>query len=639
MLRRVHGRMKLGQGQKTACRPPAPEPTFQWSQCNKRPVKLILRVGARGAGSANSIVGSKAIVDPPLAIMVVLRAGIVFESDARSAALTLHNVPLAESDGEEKGWSCRVRGEDNVGMDQSQGCCSSEGRMHNVVAGAVGGGGQGNDGDIGIDSPGATIFVKQPLTGWHQLLPFLQHQPKPVLPRLIDECPRPTMPPKLNHRKSVRGCRNCKRRKVKCDEKQPECSACIRHFVVCEYPDLQTIIHSYKPPRQQRQSSSRPAPLRRTLPSPERANLNPTDLQLIHHYVTATAHTMGHAQLPPVLAIWQLAVPEMAFEYPPLLHTILAVAATHRAALLPDTADVATKRLRAAHHLHIDRALKHHRAETARVNRPGTVVSEALCMNTILICLYALTLRGGRADSETTNSCTTYEPPLLWLHMSRGIRLMIGRAYHGLVGAKARIAPLLMAKPLVHRGAATAAITSRVVVAITVPASTSHTSNDNNNANNMSNGSSSGSSGLRPLYFLLDCNPDEEGETAEIRAVYDECVKYLEGMYVAVVDRGEAGFDLRKRFSSFGPMTPAPFVGLVADRRPRALVILAYLFALAKGAEEVWWLKGIPEREVRGIYGVLSVRWKGAMLWAVEYVTGGGSWGLGEKGAKGAVVG
>ncbi|RAH75651.1 uncharacterized protein BO66DRAFT_302649, partial [Aspergillus aculeatinus CBS 121060] len=306
---------------------------------------------------------------------------------------------------------------------------------------------------------------------------------------------------------------------------------------------------------------------------------------------------MGHAQLPPVLAMWQLAVPEMAFEYPPLLHTILAVASTHRAALLPDAADVATRRVRAAHHLHIDRALKHHRAETARVNRPGTVVSEALCMNTILICLYALTLRG--CASGTTSPCPTYEPPLLWLHMSRGIRLMIGRAYHGLVGAKARIAPLLMAKPLVHGGAATAAITSRGI----------------SNAN-----SSSGE--IRPLQFLLDCNPDDEGETPQIRAVYDECVKYLEGMYVAVVDRGEAGFDLRKRFSSFGPMTPAPFVGLVADRRPRALVILAYLFALAKGAEEVWWLKGIPEREVRGIYGVLPGRWKRAMRWAVEYATG-----------------
>ncbi|RAK78970.1 Zn(II)2Cys6 transcription factor [Aspergillus fijiensis CBS 313.89] len=433
------------------------------------------------------------------------------------------------------------------------------------------------------------------------------------------------MSPRLNHRKS-------------CDEKQPECSACIRHFVVCEYPDLQTIFHSYEAPRQQRRSSSRPAPLRRSLPSPERANLNPTDLQLIHHYVTATAHTMGHAQLPPVLAMWQLAVPEMAFEYPPLLHTVLAVAATHRAALLPDAADAATRRLRAAHHLHIDRALKHHRAETARVNRPGTVVSEALCMNTILICLYALTLRG--CASGPTSPCTTYEPPLLWLHMSRGIRLMIGRAYHGLVGAKARIVPLLMAKPLVHGGAATAAITSRGA-AITVPTFASRTSNNNNNNNNakgISNANSS-STEIRPLQFLLNCNPDEEGETPQIRAVYDECVKYLEGMYVAVVDRGEAGFDLRKRFSSFGPMTPAPFVGLVADRRPRALVMLAYLFALAKGAEEVWWLKGIPEREVRGIYGVLPVRWKGAMRWAVEYVTGGGSWGLGEEGARGAVVG
>ncbi|RDW79094.1 Zn(II)2Cys6 transcription factor domain-containing protein [Aspergillus mulundensis] len=38
-----------------------------------------------------------------------------------------------------------------------------------------------------------------------------------------------------SHRKSRLGCGNCKRRRVKCDEKRPECSNCQRHSVSCDY--------------------------------------------------------------------------------------------------------------------------------------------------------------------------------------------------------------------------------------------------------------------------------------------------------------------------------------------------------------------------------------------------------------------
>src|SRR5271154_5678303 len=61
--------------------------------------------------------------------------------------------------------------------------------------------------------------------------------------RLRRNCPtsllfrqRPfSMPPRLAHKKSRRGCQRCKARKVKCDELQPNCSACQRHGVPCTY--------------------------------------------------------------------------------------------------------------------------------------------------------------------------------------------------------------------------------------------------------------------------------------------------------------------------------------------------------------------------------------------------------------------
>jgi hypothetical protein len=38
-----------------------------------------------------------------------------------------------------------------------------------------------------------------------------------------------------SHRKSRRGCRNCKLRKVKCDERRPKCDKCDKYGILCNY--------------------------------------------------------------------------------------------------------------------------------------------------------------------------------------------------------------------------------------------------------------------------------------------------------------------------------------------------------------------------------------------------------------------
>ncbi|PYH87397.1 hypothetical protein BO71DRAFT_489607, partial [Aspergillus ellipticus CBS 707.79] len=355
------------------------------------------------------------------------------------------------------------------------------------------------------------------------------------------------MPPRLEHRKSIRGCLRCKARKVKCNEQHPQCTNCQRHGVPCEYPPLETRAYTQPRPLQRR-----PPPVPRSLPSPELASLpSKTDLRLMHHYVTATARTMGTAHIPNVGSMWHNAVPEMAFEYQPLLHTLLAVAAAHRAALVPAEAD----HLRLVHRAHIDRALHQHRSDLANNN-----VTESLCMNTILLSMYALMLRSEPSPLSASASGTpVYKPPLLWLNMARGIRAVISQVYHRLVASRARISPLLVARPIVHDSGGNASV-------YRTPG--------------------------RPFEFLLRCNPDPR-DTPELLGDYDLCIRYLENMYKAV-RAGESAYDIRKRFSSFAPMAPQSFMVELAAKRPRALVILAYLFALVKGAEDIWWLRGVP---------------------------------------------
>ncbi|RAK95445.1 uncharacterized protein BO80DRAFT_487026 [Aspergillus ibericus CBS 121593] len=145
-------------------------------------------------------------------------------------------------------------------------------------------------------------------------------------------------------------------------------------------------------------------------------------------------------------------------------------------------------------------------------------------MNAILMALYTLILRRDRDGGG--DGGRGYEPPVLWMNMARGIRTVIGGAYYGLLERGARIVPLLVARPVVH-------------------------------AKGQLGLGGGGGDGRGVLQFLVDVNPDA-AETEAIRAVYVECVRYLEGLLLAV-RTGETEFDIRKRFSSFPSMMPELF--------------------------------------------------------------------------------
>ncbi|GKZ30138.1 hypothetical protein AbraIFM66950_007997 [Aspergillus brasiliensis] len=304
---------------------------------------------------------------------------------------------------------------------------------------------------------------------------------------------------------------------------------------------------------------------------------------------------MGTAQIPSVRKMWELSVPEMAFEYQPLLSTLLAVAAAHRARLVPAEAE----EMRRVQGGFIAKAVGGHRVETAKLvsssesSSSGFGVTETLCMNAILISLYTLASRLECQTGRGGGGVGEYEPPNLWLNMARGVRTVVSMVYYRLVEERARIAPLLVARPVVHRG----------------------------DVEVRDGGPKGGMSVEGELRFLVDVFPCAEEGSEEVMRVYAQCVGYLEGLLMAV-RMGESGYDVRKRFSSFPSMVPGEFLGLVAQRRPRALAILAYLFALVKGAEGVWWLMGIPEMEVRGIESILPEEWRGFVKWPVGVVVG-----------------
>ncbi|KAH8887678.1 hypothetical protein GQ53DRAFT_726027 [Thozetella sp. PMI_491] len=115
--------------------------------------------------------------------------------------------------------------------------------------------------------------------------------------------------PRKGHRKSRRGCLQCKRRKVKCQETLPECGHCVRLGLACEYPRAQ----SYE---------MVPAPAGTLQPTPTLFTME--DLRFFQHFLV-TAY-------PPLPlrgdAIWK-DVATISHGYDYLIHAMLGLAASH----------------------------------------------------------------------------------------------------------------------------------------------------------------------------------------------------------------------------------------------------------------------------------------------------------------------
>ncbi|KAK9323814.1 hypothetical protein V1517DRAFT_257516 [Lipomyces orientalis] len=190
------------------------------------------------------------------------------------------------------------------------------------------------------------------------------------------------MPSRRNHKKSRLGCLQCKRRKVKCDEKVPRCSGCAKHNIACKYTSssVNKLLLSRSLYSEDRQvfdtagcSSSSSWTTGRYLPSssahetslndrfllhaplsidPSTLSTSPSslcalnmwgysaerdnqfksdlfirELELMHHYSTQTYQSFSDT--PEIQEIWKTIVPKEALTHRFLMHGLLALSALH----------------------------------------------------------------------------------------------------------------------------------------------------------------------------------------------------------------------------------------------------------------------------------------------------------------------
>ncbi|EAA32971.2 hypothetical protein GE21DRAFT_6726 [Neurospora crassa] len=238
------------------------------------------------------------------------------------------------------------------------------------------------------------------------------------------------------HRKSRTGCSSCKRRKVKCDEEKP-CSNCIRFGLPCNLvPENAHFEHGIvgpaaptrrgrgrprknwaDPPHSQSTPSTTPtSPLDDPTPLNQRAcvpttttiDLNITQAELLLHFTTTTAPSIGGCDKHPHhLAFWTRNALHIGLAHPFVLHLLLADTAFHLAYLTAthhhEQEEVLLLPPRRSHSEYLALAQQHLTEGVsgfaAELARPGEGNCGALYLGAVLLC-FCTFADGPRGDGD-----------------------------------------------------------------------------------------------------------------------------------------------------------------------------------------------------------------------------------------------
>lgn len=283
------------------------------------------------------------------------------------------------------------------------------------------------------------------------------------------------------------------------------------------------------------------------------------ELRLLQNFIENTSQTFSACHNAVVREAWANDVPKVAFEHDNLLNQVFAISCLHLLRNSPDDAD-----LTVARQAYLSLSLNE---QCEAVSRLDSSCADAVCLASSLILIDSFA-------SLRDRPIVPYTPPLEWLQLARGAGSLYGVALSSIHNFEhSRIMNIAMAEPVLNDERALFAESNRA--------------------------------GL--MYLLSQDIPGEiwEFETEE---AYKRTLAYLGGIQIAV-DRGEHKLAVLRRMMAFALFVPKKFIVFVAERKPRALVILAHFFALASNMEDIWWVGHTIRREVQGLWGVLPLDW------------------------------
>lgn len=113
---------------------------------------------------------------------------------------------------------------------------------------------------------------------------------------------------------------------------------------------------------------------------------------------------------------------------------------------------------------------------------------------------------------------------------------------------------------------------------------------------------------------------DSELLVSEVYTSYEKALSYVGYLHEAITNNhDEPVAHFCRRLFAFPILIPHHFVILLSERRPRALVILAYFFAMMTHARSMWFVGNMAQSELRAIREYLPHRWREELRWPFAF--------------------
>ncbi|KAK3304449.1 uncharacterized protein B0T15DRAFT_242145 [Chaetomium strumarium] len=381
---------------------------------------------------------------------------------------------------------------------------------------------------------------------------------------------------KRPHRKSRTGCRNCKTRKVKCDEGRPTCHSCTVRNETCVY--MVAVRRRTSPPPSSSSSSSTSTSGQELLVAPPFAvahrectpatvPLQPLfipsgrdelDMRLLWFYTTATYASFSTSLTQrDVEVVLKVHVVQHAFANPFLMDCLLGLSAMHINHLGLRSMGVSR-----THEIY-------YRAKAFETYRKAVEAADpaaypALLAASLLLCgLSTHVFRG-----EEAKPLSILDWMLIWRGIGTIAELTESR-FPEVARPRNGIAQLLN-RPDVDSVASAQCVPSN-------------------------------------LLFMVTSIRDDDPDFAFVQAYY-KALQVLGSLYLEL-SNGISQM-LLLRIATFFTFLPSPFIDAARQKRPRALIILAHylVFAMFRFAA-CWWMDGISQREIPGICQFLGPDW------------------------------
>lgn len=353
---------------------------------------------------------------------------------------------------------------------------------------------------------------------------------------------------------------------MQCNESKPICTNCSRLDLTCVYdrqPDNASMACRPKEPAVRKLNDDTGDP-------PESEQRRRLELQLMVHFVDETAPSL------PVDAFsmktWVRPVPRLALGSDALLYAMYCVSAVHWAYQEPARRDHHVEIC----HTYLQMAVREHARELAQI---GSHNVDTLVLTASLIRLY-------HSRTLQERSLEPYVPPTEWLRATGSGAALFRQAWLLTADKPDSIARLMM---------------GNVPGVMVEPVA----------------GNPENRRGL--LHLLRREEPHEllEAWSPAVQEAYESTLSFVGGIWLAM-NRGEAPAGISKRLIVFPMVVDRRFIGLVEERRPRALAVLAHYFALLSMLRGFWWIGETGSREVRAIAGVMPEEWRGMVRWPLE---------------------